>query len=258
MLKDYLPYFVRVTLVQILLGIIAIGYLLNTGNTIWLWATFIAWFLGYVMGEGVFLHRYFSHKTFETYPWLAKTFALIALQYGFGGPITFRTVHILHHSTSDTEKDVHSPVNGIWQSCLMWRAHTIKDAPFVVSKHLMRDKFYVFLETHSVKIWWVTFFILAVIDWRLALFTQGLGGLMGIVMAAISNCFSHLYGTRRFETSDNSRNNWVLSWLLWQGAIALHNNHHAHPARYHDSHAWYEFDIGKYIIPLIATKINER
>ena len=64
----------------------------------------------------------------------------------------------------------------------------------------------------------------------------------------------HRYGTKRFDTDDEGRNITWLSWLTWVGSGALQNNHHAYPGRWHDSHAWYEFDIGKYIIPLIATE----
>lgn len=257
-ISSYTPHFLKVTAVQLVLGPVALVYLLMTGNYIWLWATFIFWFFGYVVGEGIFLHRFFSHMTFETYPWLAKLFAFLAVLCGFPGPIAYRAIHIgMHHAHSDTDKDSHSPIHGFWHAWIMWFAKPIK-IPLLISKNLMRDSFYVFLETHIIKIWWITFVIFAIIDWRLALFTQGLAGFIGIQMAGLANCYSHLYGTRRFETNDNSRNNWWLSWITWQGSSAFQNNHHAFPSRYHDSFAWYEFDIGKWIIPLIATKINIR
>ena len=256
--SSYTPHFIKVTLVQLILGPIALIYLFMTGDYQWLWATFIFWFLGYVLGEGIFLHRYFSHMTFETHPLLAKFFAYMALVCGFGGPITYRAIHIgMHHAHSDTDKDSHSPIHGFWHAWITWSARPMK-IPLMVSKKLMRDPYYVFLEEYTITIWWLTFIVLALIDWRLALFTQGLASFIAIQMAGITNCYSHKYGSRRFETDDNSRNNWWLSWFTWQGSSVLQNNHHAYPSRYHDSFAWYEFDIGKWIIPLIATKIHDR
>lgn len=258
MFKNINSHFLKITAVQFLLGPIAIFYMVFYDQYYWLWATFIFWFLGWVMGESVFYHRYFSHKAFETHPLLPKIFSIFALLIGFGSPITFRAIHVgLHHAFSDKEGDSHSPIHGFWHAWFLWNAKKIK-IPLVISKTLLKDKFYVMLETYNIKIWYVSFLLLALIDWRLPLFTLGLSGFIAMQMVGIANCYSHKYGSVRFQTNDNSRNNWWLSWITWQGGSALQNNHHAYPSRYHDSWAWYEFDIGKYLIPLIATKINHK
>jgi fatty-acid desaturase len=249
-------HFYKIIIPQHLLGIAAIATLFFESNLTWLWATFVAWFLCYVMGEGIFLHRYFSHRAFETHPWIAKIFAVFALLGGFGSPISYRAVHIgMHHAHSDTDKDSHSPIHGFWHAWILWHLTSIKP-PLVICKNLLRDKFYVWLETNIIKVWWGALIVLTLIDWRLPLFTLGLAGAIGMNMAGITNSLAHMVGTRRFDTDDNSRNIAWLSWLTWQGSSVLQNNHHAKPSRYHDSHAWYELDIGKWIIPLIATKVH--
>lgn len=254
------PHFLKITIPQFIIGPFALYFLYSTGEYIWLVSTFSFWFLGYVIGEGIFLHRYFSHRTFETRPVIAKFFAFMALLAGFGGPIFYRAVHIgLHHAFADNPgKDPHTPKDGFWHAWIMWASKPIEKLPLIVCKNLLKDKFYVFLETHTIKIWWLSFILLAIIDWRLPIFTLGLSGFIGIQFGGVSNCLSHLYGTRRFNTPDNSKNLAFLSWITWQGSSAMHNNHHANPGRYHDSYLWYEFDIGKWIIPLIATKINNQ
>jgi fatty-acid desaturase len=55
------------------------------------------------------------------------------------------------------------------------------------------------------------------------------------------NSATHLWGTRRFETRDDSRNNGLIAALTW--GEGWHNNHHAHPRSAKHGLAWYEFDI---------------
>jgi fatty-acid desaturase len=55
------------------------------------------------------------------------------------------------------------------------------------------------------------------------------------------NSFTHLWGYRNYETSDNSRNNfWVAMITTGEG---WHNNHHADPHSARHGHARGELDI---------------
>ena len=58
-----------------------------------------------------------------------------------------------------------------------------------------------------------------------------------------------LFGKRRFETRDDSRNNWWVALLT--GGEGWHNNHHAHPVSARHGLAWYEFDVNYYGIWLL-------
>jgi stearoyl-CoA desaturase (delta-9 desaturase) len=55
------------------------------------------------------------------------------------------------------------------------------------------------------------------------------------------NSATHLWGTRRFETRDDSRNNPLIALLTW--GEGWHNNHHAYPRSARHGLKWYEFDI---------------
>ncbi len=247
-------HFFGVVIPQQIIGLIGFAHLFYTEQWAWLAVAYVSWFLIYVMGEGIFLHRYFSHRTFECNPIVAKVFALFALMGGFGGPITYRAIHIgMHHAHSDQPGDAHSPAHGLAHAIWGWHL-TLKNLPLTVCKSLFTDPFYVFLDKHVVAIWWSVTLALALIDWRLALYAVGIPGMLCFWFAAITNAACHSVGSRRFDTKDNSRNLTFLSPFLLQGSSVLQNNHHAYPNRYHDSHAWYEVDIGKWIIPLIATK----
>lgn len=249
-------HFFYVVLPQQLLALIAFIHLAYFQEWYWLVVAYISWFLMYVIGEGIFLHRYFSHRTFECSPIIAKVFSVFALMGGFGGPIGYRAIHIgMHHAHSDLPGDAHSPSHGLAHAIWKWHLN-LTDLPLVVCKSLLTDPYYVFIERHVIKIWWSITLALALIDWRLALYAIGIPGMLCFWFAAITNAACHSVGSRRFDTKDNSRNLTFLSPFLLQGSSVLQNNHHAHPNRYHDSHAWYEVDIGKWLIPLIATKVK--
>ncbi len=56
------------------------------------------------------------------------------------------------------------------------------------------------------------------------------------------NSATHMWGTRRFKTKDDSTNNWWVALITF--GEGWHNNHHAHPTSARHGLAWYELDIG--------------
>src|SRR5690606_19660157 len=63
----------------------------------------------------------------------------------------------------------------------------------------------------------------------------------GLHATWLVNSATHLWGTRRFHTSDDSRNSWWVALLTF--GEGWHNNHHAHPASARHGLAWYELDV---------------
>jgi stearoyl-CoA desaturase (delta-9 desaturase) len=55
------------------------------------------------------------------------------------------------------------------------------------------------------------------------------------------NSATHLWGRRRFETNDDSTNNWWVALLSF--GEGWHNNHHAHPRAARHGLTWYEIDV---------------
>jgi sn-1 stearoyl-lipid 9-desaturase len=55
------------------------------------------------------------------------------------------------------------------------------------------------------------------------------------------NSATHIWGSRRFKTRDDSTNNWWVALLSF--GEGWHNNHHAHPVSARHGLAWYEFDM---------------
>ncbi len=87
----------------------------------------------------------------------------------------------------------------------------------------------------------------------LAAVLYGLGGLpfvlwgvflrvvVGLHSTWLVNSATHLWGKRRFVTTDDSRNNWWVALLSF--GEGWHNNHHAHPTSARHGLAWYEVDV---------------
>ena len=55
------------------------------------------------------------------------------------------------------------------------------------------------------------------------------------------NSLSHVFGNRRYQTTDDSRNNWLVALLTF--GEGWHNNHHANPTSARHGLAWYEVDL---------------
>jgi stearoyl-CoA desaturase (delta-9 desaturase) len=64
------------------------------------------------------------------------------------------------------------------------------------------------------------------------------------------NSLSHLFGKRRYETSDDSRNNWLLA-VLTTGE-GWHNNHHHYQSSANQGFRWWEIDVTFYVLRVLA------
>jgi len=64
------------------------------------------------------------------------------------------------------------------------------------------------------------------------------------------NSLAHLFGRRRYETGDESRNN------LWLALITLgegwHNNHHQHMSCTRQGFYWWEIDVTYYVLRVLS------
>jgi stearoyl-CoA desaturase (delta-9 desaturase) len=63
----------------------------------------------------------------------------------------------------------------------------------------------------------------------------------GLQATWLVNSATHKWGSRRFETRDDSTNSWWVALLTF--GEGWHNNHHAHPTSARHGLAWYEVDF---------------
>ena len=63
------------------------------------------------------------------------------------------------------------------------------------------------------------------------------------------NSLSHLFGKRRYATTDDSRNNWLLA-LITTGE-GWHNNHHHYQSSANQGFRWWEIDVTFYVLRVL-------
>lgn len=198
-------------------------------------------------------HRYFSHKSFQTtrfFQFILAYFAACSLQ---GGPLWWASHHRHHHHFSDQEGDAHSPVlQGFFHSHFLW---FMQKKNLKAHYRLIKD-FSVYPELRALERFWYLcplpmilllyfFFGFEGIVWGFFVPTV----LVNNVTYAV-NSVVHLFGSRRFETEDHSRNNFFIALLTF--GEGWHNNHHRYAGSAKQGFAWYQLDLTYFILWLLS------
>ncbi len=201
------------------------------------------------IGWGISLgyHRLHTHRSYQCPRLLEYFFAFCGAMTLEGGPIFWVATHRIHHQKSDQAGDPHSPRDGAWWAHIGWIlfGETNHNNTKMMSKYapdLAKHRFYVWLNNYH----WVPTVVLAAVLLAIGGLPLMLWGVcvrivVGLHATWLVNSATHLWGTRRFETKDDSRNSWWVALLTF--GEGWHNNHHAHPTSARHGLAWYEFDI---------------
>lgn len=213
-----------------------------------------------------FYHRYFAHRSYKTNRFWQFIFALLGNMSAQRGPLWWAAHHRAHHQHSDTEEDLHSPVQrGFWWSHMGWftcdasfrtQLHRIKDfARFPELRFL--DRYDSFAPLLLIVLLFVSGEALAA--WAPQLETSGLQLVVwGFVISTVFlfhatvtiNSLGHIWGSRRFNTKDHSRNNALLALLtLGEG---WHNNHHRWAVSARQGFYWWEIDISYMVLKAMS------
>lgn len=212
-----------------------------------------------------FYHRYFSHKSYKVSRPVQFFMALAGCTAGQRGPLWWASHHRQHHMKSDTEQDPHSPRYGMLNSHTLW---FLKKGHFSMISGRIKDMLkypeLVMLE----RIDWIPFIALAFSCYALGegvnflfpeLATNGAQVLVwGFFVSTVVlyhatytiNSLCHRFGRRRFQTNDDSRNNFLLALLtLGEG---WHNNHHRYPVSARQGFYWWEIDMSYFVLWLMS------
>ncbi|MDA8343714.1 MAG: acyl-CoA desaturase [Actinomycetota bacterium] len=197
-------------------------------------------------------HRYFSHRSYRMSRPVQFLMALGGTTAAQKGPLWWAGHHRLHHRFSDTDRDVHSPRDGFWWSHVGWILSTRYKR---TEPELVRD-FASYPELRILdRFAWVT-------PWLVGIACVAVGGwgalLVGFLLSTVLlwhatfmvNSLAHVFGRRRFATTDTSRNSLLIA-LLTHGE-GWHNNHHHLPASARQGFAWWEIDLSWYTLRLLA------
>jgi sn-1 stearoyl-lipid 9-desaturase len=212
-------------------------------------AIFLAW-VGGSLGIGIGYHRLLTHRGLKTPKWLEYFLATCATLSLQGGPIAWVAMHRIHHAHTEREGDPHSPRDGLWWSHMGWMLngaslHREVDNLTRYVTDLAKDRFYVWLSRWH----FMTVVALGAVLYLIGGWSFVLWGVFARVVFMwhatwFVNSAAHVWGSRRFETRDDSRNNWWVAMISF--GEGWHNNHHAHPAAARHGLAWYEIDINWY------------
>ncbi|MDO8960739.1 MAG: acyl-CoA desaturase [Methylophilus sp.] len=213
-----------------------------------------------------FYHRYFAHKSFQTSRFGQFVFAIIGATAVQRGPLWWAAHHRDHHVHSDQENDAHSPVqHGFFWSHMGWFLSSANFATkFERVKELAKFPELRFLDRFDVLvpiIFAVTIYILGEVLAAYApeLNTNGPQLLVwGFVLSTVAlyhatfsvNSLAHVWGKRRYQTRDHSRNNFLIALVtLGEG---WHNNHHHYPGAAKQGFYWWEIDFTYYGLRVLA------
>jgi stearoyl-CoA desaturase (Delta-9 desaturase) len=200
-------------------------------------------------GVTVGFHRLFTHRSFKAKPAVRGTLAILGSIAIEGPVISWVADHRKHHAFSDKVGDPHSPhvdhggglrgeLRGFFHAHVGWLfVHDQRGARSRYAPDLLRDPVISFVDRTFV-LWAVgglvlPFVIGFAIGGSLAAGLTALlwGGLVRLFvlhhLTYSINSVCHVFGRRRFSTTDESRN---VFWLaLPTFGEAWHNNHHAFP-----------------------------
>jgi stearoyl-CoA desaturase (Delta-9 desaturase) len=242
------------------LGILWVGW-----SPVAVWTAVALYFIRMFFVTGIF-HRYFSHKTYSTSRFGQFILAVLTGTTVQRGALWWAYHHRHHHQHSDDPEDAHSPhVHGFLWSHIGWiTSRRNFPTDYTKIRDLAKYPELVFLNRFDSLVPFL--FALAlygtgrVLEHTApALHTSGAQLLVwGFFVSttvlfhgtACINSFTHLWGKRRFDTTDDSRNSFILALVtLGEG---WHNNHHRYQACTRQGFYWWEIDITYYGLKLLS------
>ncbi len=231
-------------------------------------AIFVVMYLATGLGVTVGFHRLFTHRSFQTKPWVRGAFAVLGSAAIEGPVISWVADHRKHHAFSDQPGDPHSPhvdhgiglrgaLRGLFHAHVGWLfIHTQRGSRRRYAPDLLSDPVVSYVDRTFVL--WVVLGLVVPMGLGLAI-----GGTIAAALTALLwgglvrmlvlhhvtysiNSLCHFFGRRDFATDDESRN------LAWLAPLSLgeawHNNHHAFPtAAEHGLRRW-QIDPSAFVI----------
>ena len=228
-------------------------------------AIFLVMYVLSAVGVTVGFHRLLTHRAFQTYPWLERTFAVLGSLSVQGSVMDWVADHRKHHAHTDREGDPHSPhighgsgLRGLWHAHIGWLLETQgqadwkRYAPELYEDARMRriGRLFPLLALASILLPTLAGFVLHGFTLTGALRGLLWGGLVRIFLVHhvtwSVNSICHIFGRRRFDIDDRSTN---VAWLaLLSLGESWHHNHHAFPRSAYHGLARREIDPSGLII----------
>jgi stearoyl-CoA desaturase (delta-9 desaturase) len=247
--KHYDP-FTMVPFLAMHVGVLAVFLVpFNPWMLVWLFGSYYLRMFGVTGGY----HRYFSHRSYKLNRFWQFCLAFLAQTSVQKGVLWWAAHHRDHHINSDRKADIHSPVHeGFWWSHLGWILSDEYD-------HYDAQRIADFAKYPELR-WLNRYHVVPAVLYGAAVYF--LGGwsafVWGFVVSTVLlyhgtfviNSLAHIWGSRRFATPDESRNNfWLALVTMGEG---WHNNHHHFMSSTRQGIRWWEVDATYYILRVLS------
>ena len=204
------------------------------------------------IGLTLAFHRYFAHRAFKMNRIARFVWVWIGTSAMQKGPIWWAGHHVNHHKYADRDGDPHSPmVSGVYYAHIGWFLNDTRNDTLEPTNPVIRDFSKVPEIAFIEKYFFLPPLTLAIAMFALGGFPLLIWGFclptMTLAHATFAiNTVNHMFGSRRFETVDESRNNPLTAFFaVGEG---WHNNHHRYQRAARNGFYWWEFDPTWYVI----------
>src|SRR5438876_10205775 len=204
------------------------------------------------IGLTLAFHRYFAHRSFQMNRPARFIWSLIGTAAMQKGPLWWAGHHVNHHRFADRDGDPHSPmVSGVYYAHIGWFLSDARHDRLAKTNPVIRDF------SKAPEIAWldrnyvvpplvlaaILYLVggLPILIWGFCLPTMTLAHATFAI-----NTVNHMFGSRRFETRDESRNN--VFTAVFAAGEGWHNNHHRYQRAARNGFYWWEFDPTWYVI----------
>jgi stearoyl-CoA desaturase (Delta-9 desaturase) len=199
-------------------------------------------------------HRYFSHHSFKTNRFNQFCIAFVGGTCAQKGMLWWVAHHRHHHQHSDTEKDVHSAkCEGFYWAHIGWLlSREYHDA---YDPQVVKD-----WTKYPELVWLDRYHLVPPIILAAACFLAygWIGLIWGFCLSTVLlyhatfaiNSVCHMFGSRRYQTGESSKNTWWLS--LFTLGESWHNNHHRFPTSSRHGLYWWEVDLTYYGLKVLS------
>jgi stearoyl-CoA desaturase (delta-9 desaturase) len=207
------------------------------------------------IGLTLAFHRYFAHRAFQMNRLARFVWTFIGTAAMQKGPLWWAGHHVNHHRFADRDGDPHSPmVSGVYYAHIGWFLNDARHDRIESTNPVIRD----FSKAPEIVLLDRFYFVPPLLLAAAMYLAGGLPWLVwGFCLPTVTlahatfaiNTVNHMFGSRRFDTIDESRNNPVTA--LFAVGEGWHNNHHRYQRAARNGFYWWEFDPTWYVIRLM-------
>jgi stearoyl-CoA desaturase (delta-9 desaturase) len=223
------------------------------------WGLLALWAVSHfsrAVGLTLAFHRYFAHRAFQMNRAARFFWTFVGTAAMQKGPLWWAGHHVNHHRFADRDGDPHSPmVSGVYYAHIGWFLNDARHDRLEATNPVVRD----FSAAPEIAFLDRYFFVPPLLLATTMYLVGGLSWLVwGFCLPTMTlahatfaiNTVNHMFGSRRFDTIDESRNNPLTA--LFAAGEGWHNNHHRYQRAARNGFYWWEIDLTWYAIRAMA------